>query len=71
MGLLRYVGGGDRDKVINISYSMNNGRSWQKRELRAGQSFPVPPDCTDLLLDNVPYNPAGNYEIRNGLVARK
>lgn len=69
MAVIRYVGGGG--PKIQIDYSMNNGQSWQKKELMPGQSFPIPPNCTTLLVNNVPYDPRGDYEIRDGKVGRR
>ena len=71
MALIRYVATGRQQRQVNVAYSMNHGKSWQRKELVPGQSFPIPPNCTSLLIDNVPYDPSGNYEIREGQVAVK
>lgn len=71
MGLIRYVAGGKKSPAVKIAVSMNNGRSWQQKDLLPGQSFPIPPNATALLLDNVPYEPGGSYEIRDGRVAQR
>lgn len=71
MGVIRYVGSGRDQRKVHISCSMNQGRSWQQKELAPGQSFPVPPNCTILLMDNVPYDPKGNYEVRDGKIVGK
>ena len=71
MGLIRYVSEGRKAPAVKVAVSMNNGRSWQQKDLVPGQSFPIPRNATNLLMDNVPYSPGGNYEIRNGLVAQK
>ena len=71
MAVIRYVAEGKKSPAVRIVVSMNNGRSWQQRDLLPGQSFPVPPNATTLLMDNVPYDPKGNYEIRGGRVSLK
>ena len=50
---------------------MNNGRSWESKELRGDQSFAIPKKVTNLLVDNIPYAQKNNYEIRDGHVANK
>ena len=71
MAVIRYVGGGKERRGIAVDYSMSQGKSWQKKELLPGQSFPIPPNCTDLLMDNVPYDPKKDYEIRDGKIVMK
>ncbi len=71
MAIIRYVAMGTSQRKINIDYSMNQGKSWQHEVLVAGQTFPIPLNCTNLLLDNVPYDPKGNYEIREGRIIQK
>lgn len=71
MSIIRYVSTGRKSPAVKISVSMNKGVSWQNKNLLPGQSYPIPPNCTTLLIDNVPYNPVGNYEIREGLIASK
>lgn len=70
MAAIRYVGGAGNSPAIKVCVSMNNGRSWQEKMLVSGQSFPIPPNATNLLMDNVPYDPEGNYEIRQGRIAQ-
>lgn len=69
MGFIRYVGTGTKAVPVTISHSMNHGKSWQERQLIAGQTFSIPPNCTNLLVDNIPYPPHGNYEIREGKIS--
>lgn len=69
--MIRYVGGAGNQPAVKVAVSMNNGQSWQEKTLLSGQSFPIPPNATTLLIDNVPYDPRGNYEIRQGRVARR
>lgn len=71
MAVIRYVGTGSKSPKIQIDYSMNNGKSWQNKEIVAGQSFPIPPNCTTLLMNNVNYNPKNNYEIRDGKISAR
>lgn len=71
MGFIRYVSTGRKAPSIKICASMNNGVSWQNKEILPGQSYPIPSKCTNLLVDNVPYNPYGNYEIREGKIVMK
>lgn len=71
MAVVRYVGVGKRSPAIKISVSMNNGRSWQEKNLEPSQSYPIPPSATNLLMDNVPYDPKGNFEVRQGRVVQK
>lgn len=70
MGWIRYVSTGRESPPVQIMVSMNNGCSWQKKNLRSGQSFSIPPRCTNVLIGNIPYEPNGNFEIRNGIVAK-
>lgn len=71
MGWVRYIGTGTEQAPVHISYSVNEGRSWQQKSLLPGQSFSIPNGCTTLIMNNTPYDPAGNYEIRAGNIARK
>lgn len=68
MAVIRYVSTGRKAPKVAISFSVNGGKSWQERTLIAGQSFPIPNNCTNLLVDNVLYDPRGNYDIRDGRV---
>ena len=70
MAVIRYVATGKPAPKVAINFSVNGGKSWQERILAAGQSFHMPPNCTNLLVNNVPYDPKGNYEIRDGKVAQ-
>ena len=71
MDVIRYVGTGKNQRKIQVDFSMNQGKSWQHKELVAGQTFPVPTNCTTLLMDNIPYDPKGNYEIRDGNIVNE
>lgn len=71
MGWIRYVSTGRKAPQMQIMVSMNNGLSWQNKELLPGQSFPIPPNCTNLLIANVPYDPKNSFEIRQGIVTPK
>lgn len=69
MGFIRYVGTGRLSPIVTISFSMNKGKAWQERKLVAGQTFHIPPNCTNLLVDKVPYSIHENYEIRGGQIS--
>lgn len=70
MANIRYIAIGKVLPKITIAYSRNGGKSWQETILAAGQTFHVPPNCTNLLVDNVPYSPGRNIEIRDGRVSQ-
>ena len=67
--VIRYQANGRTQPEVAISTSVNNGKSWKQTMLKAGQSFPIPGNVTNLLINNVPYDPKGAYEIREGHVA--
>lgn len=67
--VIRYQATGKTVENVKISLSFNNGKSWKEVILKAAQSFPIPGNTTNLLINNVPYDPKGMYEIRNGCVA--
>lgn len=67
--VIRYQAIGRSCPEVTISTSVNNGKSWKQTSLKAGQSFPIPGNTTNLLINNFPYDPKGAYEIRNGCVA--
>lgn len=69
--VIRYQAIGKESPQVSISTSVNNGKSWKQSELKAGQSYPIPGNTTNLLINNVPYDPKGMYEIRNGCVAQQ
>lgn len=69
MAAIRYVATGKPAPKVTIGFSINNGKSWKEHILAAGQTFHIPPNCTNLLVNNVPYAPDRNYEIRDGKVA--
>lgn len=68
MASIRYVAIGRTSPRVRIAYSRNGGKSWQENVLVAGQTFHIPSNCTHLLIDNVPYSPGINIEIREGKV---
>lgn len=70
MSYIRYVSTGRKAPPVKIMASMNNGLSWQNKELLPGQSFSIPPKCTNLLVNNIPYDPKMNLEIRQGIVVQ-
>lgn len=68
MDVIRYVAEGKKVPSVKLAVSMNNGRAWEKQNLVAGQNDPITPNATNLLIDNVPYDPKRNYEIREAKV---
>ena len=71
MGFIRYVSTGKSAPQVIINVSMNKGKSWQDRKLLPGQSFSVPKNSTNLLINNVPYATNVDIEIRDGRVIIK
>lgn len=69
MATIRYIATGRKSISVGISVSMNQGKSWQNKTLLPGQSFPIPPNATNILIDNVAYSPLQNMEIRDGRIA--
>lgn len=69
MAVIRYIAIGRKVPAVQISFSRNGGKSWQEHNLVSGQTFHIPPDCANLLVDRVPYSPIGSYEIRDCKVA--
>lgn len=68
MPFIRYIGGAGNSPAVNVAVSMSHGYSWQEKTLVSGQSFSIPPNATNLQMNNVPYDPKKNYEIRNGKI---
>lgn len=68
--VIKYQANGRTQETVNISTSVNNGKSWKQSNLKAGQSFPIAGNITNLLINNIPYDPRGTYEIREGHVAK-
>lgn len=65
---IQYVGTGKKVREIDISFSRNNGATWQKKTIKAGQSLAIPPDATHLIIDGVPRDPQGKYKVKDGIV---
>lgn len=59
MAVIRYMAIGKPAPKVTIGFSINNGKSWKEQILAAGQTFHIPTNCTNLFVDNVPYNPDG------------
>lgn len=70
MAVIRYVSEGKAAPEVKIAVSMNGGRSWREQTLLPGQSFPIPPNATNLLIGNAPYAPGQNWTIRGGRVGQ-
>lgn len=70
MNSIRYVGTGKQGQhVYQISFSVNHGVSWNKKELKPGNTFIFPPSMTDINLDGMPLQKDRSYVIRNGNLA--
>lgn len=67
-GAIQYIGNGQGEPKVKITYSRNNGASWESKVLQPGQTFNAPRDATDLKIDNAPHDPARNYKIKDGHV---
>lgn len=67
-GAIQYIGNGKGESQVKITYSRNNGASWENKVIKPGQTFNVPKDATHLKIDNTPYNPGKNYKIKDGNV---
>lgn len=67
-GAIQYIGNGKSEPQVKITYSRNNGASWENKAIKPGQTFNVPKDATHLKIDNTPYNPGKNYKIKDGNV---
>lgn len=68
---IKYQSTGKVTQDVTVSVSFNNGKSWKVIPLKAGQSFPIPGNTTNLLIDNIPYDYTKSYEIRDGRIAKK
>ncbi len=53
-GMVQYIGQGRQSPAVNISYSINNGASWQNKALRPGQTIYVSREATHLNINGVP-----------------
>lgn len=67
-GTIQYVGTGRSNPPAQVTFSRNNGASWQNLEIKPGQAFNVPRDTTHLYINNVPRDPRLNYKIKDGNV---
>jgi len=65
---IQYIGSGKKDAPAEISFSRNNGATWQNAKVVPGQTFSVPADATHLNINNAPRDPKKNYKIREGNV---
>lgn len=65
---IQYVGTGKVNQPLRVSLSRNNGATWQKAEVKPGQTFNVPRDTTHLNINNVPRDPKRNYKVKDGNV---
>lgn len=56
-GVIPYIGIVKPNSPVKVSFSRNNGASWEHKQIKPGQTFFVPEDATHLHINNVPYNP--------------
>lgn len=71
MPFIRYISEGNKAPTVRVAISRNMGRNWQEQDVNPGQTVPIPPDATNLQINNVPYDPKRDCEIRGGRVAQK
>lgn len=65
---IQYIGTGRNAQKVKVTYSRNNGATWEHKEVKPGQTFNVPKDATHLKIDNVPHDPRRNYKVKDGNV---
>lgn len=65
---IQYIDSGRKAPKVKISFSKNNGASWEYKEVSPGQTYTIPKNATHLRIDNVPYEPSKNYKIKDGNV---
>lgn len=70
MPFVKYISECKKAPDVKITASVNKGATWKTTMLKCGQSYPIAGNATNLLIDNVPYDPKKNYIIRNGNVAQ-
>ncbi len=71
MPFVRYISEAQKALPVKVAVSRNHGRNWQEKDLSPGQTFPIPPDATNLQINNVPYDPKRDCEVRGGRVVQK
>ena len=67
-GSIQYIGTGRTAPKVKVTFSRNNGATWEHKEVKAGQTFNFPKDTTHLRIDNVPFDPKRNYKVKEGNV---
>lgn len=67
-GSIQYIGTGRSAPKVKVTFSRNNGASWEYKEVKPGQTYHVPKDATHLRIDNVPLDPKRNYKVKDGNV---
>ena len=65
---IQYVATGHQSREIKITFSRNNGGTWQGVVVKPGSTYVVPNDATHLTIDGVPRDPKKNYKIKDGNV---
>lgn len=67
-GSIQYIGTGRAAPKVKVTFSRNNGATWEHKEVRPGQTYTVPKNATHLRIDNVPFDPKRNYKVKDGNV---
>lgn len=67
-GSIQYIGTGRTAPKVKVTFSRNNGATWEHKEVKPGQIFTFPKDTTHLRIDNVPFDPKRNYKVKEGNV---
>ena len=67
-GSIQYIGTGRNAPKVKVTFSRNNGATWEHKEVKPGQTYNVPKDATHLRIDNVPFDPKRNYKVKEGNV---
>lgn len=66
--VVQYIGTGRPNPPVKVSFSRNNGASWEHKQVKPGQTFNVPKDATHMQLNGIPRNPQKNYKVKDGNV---
>lgn len=67
--VIQYIGTGRPNPAIEVKVSRNNGSSWEKKAIKPGQTYHIPPDATHLEINNAPRNPKQNYKVKDGNIS--
>lgn len=64
---IHYIGDGRNAPKINVTISRNNGASWEHKEVRSAQTYTIPQDVTNLLINNAPYEASKTYKLKGAM----